>query len=302
MEDTIFTKTTIENLLTGVTLDLALFDDFVLLFLQYSCILFLFWNLGGALFPVVVHRGWPVQQCLEHIRCSCRTNGIGGSCFLPWCRFSEDIPRRPSGASRHPLGTETGKLHLAMLEGCGLGDRCESNPTEAVRTRSTRVSVSDCISFCKCFADRFPDTFAAQYMQGGCSPDNYTRIMDILKGKEEQGRFSDNYQCPDGSSLVVHLRLGDKVEKAYFEILKRLDNNPQSTYYRFLDGGWSDKLANKARSHIKGLPEIIGAARIPIVQRYISFPAATTLTQEKRAHELRTFSVSSAHSRPRATT
>ena len=121
--------------------------------------------------------------------------------------------------------------------------------------------LGDCISFCKCFADRFPDTFAAQYMQGGCSPDNYTRIMDILKGKEEQGRFSDNYQCPDGSSLVVHLRLGDKVEKAYFQILKRLDNNPQSTYYRFLDGGWSDKLANKARSHIKGLPEIIGAAR-----------------------------------------
>ena len=54
VEDTIFTKTTIENLLTGAGQEKTLsLDDFVLLFLQYSCILFLlccgYLNLGEGL-------------------------------------------------------------------------------------------------------------------------------------------------------------------------------------------------------------------------------------------------------------
>jgi hypothetical protein len=51
VEDTIFTKTTIENLLTGIDAGVTLsLDDFVLLFLQLYLVFVVLWlNLGEGL-------------------------------------------------------------------------------------------------------------------------------------------------------------------------------------------------------------------------------------------------------------
>lgn len=78
-------------------------------------------------------------------------------------------------------------------------------------------------------------------------------MIDILKHRN--GR--SNFECPEQNSFVIHLRLGDKLEKAYFALLKRTDHDKQRAYRQFLQYGWEDRLSGDKPSHIKGVPELL---------------------------------------------
>lgn len=169
-----------------------------------------------------------------------------------------------AGSVKRASASSTNRSNPFVLSQCAkdVAKDIEANriPPTLFVPHWTGYRLGDCISFCKCgWVHDLPQTTMAAEYAPGCSRSNYTRLLDILKRRDGQ----DKYECPEPDALVIHLRLGDKVEKAYFEILKRLDFDQQRAYVRFIDGGWEDKLSGDIyhSSFIKGIPELVHDAR-----------------------------------------
>ena len=143
-----------------------------------------------------------------------------------------------------------------VLEECAQKE-AENVPSVAFEPRMPGYRLGDCISFCKCFFTApFPESIGAEYSSCcgkgdafGCRS-NYTQIFQSLRKRDGRPGF----ERPEADALVIHLRLGDKIEKA--------NQHQRSTA---LTHGFEEKLVSHGKhltpSSIKGIPELLEDAR-----------------------------------------